>query len=73
MVTRVADMSVDELMTLIQETITQTLAELLRDPDEGLLLREDIETALRLSIEAVMLGEKTMATDDVAARLGLDW
>ncbi|MCA9940595.1 MAG: hypothetical protein KC418_18280 [Anaerolineales bacterium] len=73
MVTRVADMSVDELRTLIQETITQTLAELLRDPDEGLLLREDIETALRLSIEAVMLGEKTMATDDVAARLGLDW
>lgn len=73
MVTRVADMSVDELRTLIQETITQTLAELLRDPDEGLLLREDIETTLRLSIEAVMLGEKTMATDDVAARLGLDW
>lgn len=73
MVTRVADMSVDELRRLIQETITQTLAELLRDPDEGLLLREDIETALRLSVEAVMLGEKTMAADDVAARLGLDW
>lgn len=73
MVTRVADMSVDELRTLIQETITQALTELLRDSDEGLLPREEFEAALQLSLEGVMLGEKTMAADDVATRLGLDW
>lgn len=49
------------------------MTELLPDPDEGLLLREEFETALRLSLETVMLGGKTMVADDVAARLGLDW
>ena len=57
----------------IQEIVTQALAELLPDPDEGLMLREDFETAFRLSLETVTLGGKTMAADDVAARLGLDW
>lgn len=44
MVTRVADMSVDDLKMLIQETVTQALIEFLRDPDEGMELREDLVT-----------------------------
>lgn len=73
MVTRVADMSVDDLKTLIQETITQTLTELLRDPDEGLELREDFVMALRHSLETVKAGGETFSADSVAAKLGLSW
>jgi predicted RecB family endonuclease len=73
MVTRVADMSVDDLKTLIQETITQTLTELLRDPDEGLELREDFVMALRHSLETAQAGGETFSADSVAAKLGLSW
>ena len=73
MVTRVAEMSVDDLKTLIQETVTQTLTEFLRDPDEGLELREDFEVALRRSVETAQSGGETLSADSVAAKLGLSW
>ena len=60
MTIRVADMSVDEFKTLIQETVTQTITGLLRDPDEGLELREDFQNALQLSLETVKAGGKTV-------------
>ncbi len=58
MVTHVADMSVEELKYLIQETVTQTLVDLFRDPDTGLELREDFENALQHSLETVKVGEE---------------
>lgn len=73
MVTRVADMSMDDLKTLIQETVTQTLTEFLRDPDEGLELREDFAMALRRSLETAQSGGETLSADSVAAKLGLSW
>jgi hypothetical protein len=73
MVTRVAEMSVDDLKTLIQETVTQTLTEFLRDPDEGLELREDFAVALRRSVETAQSGGETLSADSVAAKLGLSW
>lgn len=73
MATRVADMSVDELKTLIQETITQTLTDLLHDPDEGLALREDFAEALRHSLATANAGQETISADSVAAKLGLSW
>lgn len=71
--TRVADMSIDELRALIQETVTQTLMELFRDPDEELELREDFQDRLQQSLLAVKTGEKTLTADNVAAKLGLSW
>jgi hypothetical protein len=47
MVTRVSDLTIEELRLLIQETVAQTLADLLRDPDEGLEVREDLRRELR--------------------------
>lgn len=73
MVTRVNDLSVDELKTLIQDTVTQTLLELLRDPDEGLELREDFVNALKYSLETSGTGPGAIAVEDVATRLGLHW
>lgn len=73
MTMRVADMSVNELRTLVQETVGQTLSEFLRDPDEGLALREDFENALQRSLEIHKSGGETIPADSVAARLGLSW
>lgn len=73
MAMRVADMSVDEFRTLIQEIVTLTLTELLRDPDEGLELREDFKSILQFSLKTVRSGGKTVAAEDVAAKLGLSW
>ncbi len=71
--TRVADMSVDELKLLIRETVTQTLLDLFRDPDEGLELREDFIRLLQNSLAAVKAGGETLSADTVAAKLGLTW
>ena len=71
--TRVIDMSVDELKSLIQETVTQTLMELFRDPDEGLEVREDFKSRLQHSLVTVKAGEETITANTVAAKLGLSW
>ena len=73
MATRVADMSVDELKVLIQETVTEALTEMFSDPDDGLALRDDIESALHLSLGSIKAGGETIAAENVAGRLGLSW
>jgi hypothetical protein len=65
MATRVADLSVDELRTLIQEVVTQTIETLLLDPDEGLELREDIRSALLHSLETVQAGDETLPMEEI--------
>jgi len=72
MATRVADLSIDELKGLIRETVTQTLLELFRDPDEGLELREDFVSILKHSLSTFKAGE-TIAAEAVATKLGLSW
>ena len=57
--TRVAAMSVDELKTLIQETVAQTLMDLFHDPDEGLELREDFKSLLQNSLLKQRLIDET--------------
>jgi hypothetical protein len=69
----VADLTVDELKSLIKETVTQTILELFADPDEGLELREDVQERLRHSLATTQFPEKTVSAQDVAAKLGLEW
>ena len=73
MATRVSDLSVGELRTLIQESVKQTLMELFRDPDEGLELREDFKDMLQHSLRTVQAGGETLSAESVAAKLGLSW
>ena len=73
MATRVSDLSVGELRTLIQESVKQTIMELFRDPDEGLELREDFRDMLQRSLRAVQAGSETLSAENVAAKLGLSW
>ena len=69
----VADLTMDELKTLIREVVTQTLTEMLGDPDEGLELRDDFETALQRSLASVEAGGRTSPAQQVATKLGLSW
>ncbi|MCB0191494.1 MAG: hypothetical protein KDJ65_06075 [Anaerolineae bacterium] len=66
----VADLTVDEFKNLIKEVVTQTLLELLGDPDEGLDLREEIKERLHRSLAT---NGETRSAQEVAAKLGLDW
>jgi len=64
---------VDEFRSLVRETVRQTLAEWLSDPDEGLVLQDGVETALKRSIKAVKEGAPTYDAEEAAKRLGLEW
>lgn len=70
---KVADLTIDELRSIIRETVRQTLAEILSDPDEGLELQDGIEASLRQSIKAVREGAPTYDAEEVAGKLGLNW
>jgi hypothetical protein len=73
MVTRVSDLTIEELRLLIQETVAQTLADLLRDPDEGLEVRNDLRRELREALQTTDGTLTTKSASDVAAQLGLRW
>lgn len=69
----VADLTVTELKNLIREVTTQTLMELLSDPDVGLELGDEFENQLQRSLETAQAGGKTTPAQEVAQRLGLEW
>jgi len=73
MATQVADLSVEELRRVIQDTVRATIEDLLRDPDEGLELHADLQARLVQSVKEVHEGGITYAADEVAAKLGLTW
>jgi hypothetical protein len=56
--THVSELTVDELKALVRETVQQTLAELLADPDSGLELRESMKAAVRRSNKELREGSK---------------
>jgi hypothetical protein len=67
----VADLTIDEFKNLIREIVTQTIAEMLGDPDEGLELRDDFIIALQHSLANVGTGGRTIPVQEVAAKLGM--
>ena len=69
----IADLTVDEFRGLIKEVVSQTLLELLGDPDEGLELQEDIKARLQKASIIPMPTTKLVSAQDVATKLGLEW
>ena len=61
---KVADLSTDELKTLIRETVAESLADLLADPDVGLELQDDLHLQLLAQQEMVASGERGEALND---------
>ncbi|MAT97074.1 MAG: hypothetical protein CL608_08030 [Anaerolineaceae bacterium] len=69
--TKVADLTVDEFKSVIRETVAQTLAELLGDPDKGLALRDEFNAELLAALKEPKTQYITAQT--VAEKLDLDW
>jgi len=69
--TKVDDLTVDELKNFIRETVTQTLVELLSDPDEELFLREKLSSQLLATFKEPKAHYKTAQT--IAEDLNLNW
>jgi hypothetical protein len=65
----VAQMTKAELRALIAETIKLKLLELLKDPDAGLELREDVRDRLRRSFAAEARGERGIKAQELSKRL----
>ena len=67
--TSVAQITVEELKTLIRDTVKETLLETLRDPDVGLELRPEFESRLRESLAYVDGGGELVSLEEMARRL----
>jgi hypothetical protein len=69
MSTKVAELTVDEFKTLIEEVVEKKLVEMMGDPDEGLELRPEFEQRLRRSLAYVAAGGKTLSLEELTARV----
>ena len=67
---KIADLTVSQFKELIHDTVAEALAELLTDPDEGLVLRDDVAEKLRQSIEEVGAGGKTIPLSELFRDFG---
>ena len=64
---KVADLTVEELRTLIKNTLHEELHDLLADPDAGLELRQEMEARLAASLKST----ERISFDEVQRRLNL--
>ena len=67
----VADMSATELRQLVSSVVEEKLVQLLRDPDEGLALRENVRKRLLRQKRAVAKGERGESLEASSRRLKL--
>jgi len=67
----VANMTSDELRTLIASVVEEKLVEILGDSDIDMTMREDVKERLVRQIEEVRQGERGESLDVVAGKLGL--
>ena len=67
----VADMTATELRQLVSSAVEEKLIQLLGDPDEGLVLRENVRKRLLRQKRAVAKGERGESLEAVVRRLKL--
>lgn len=66
----VAEMTTDELQTMIEALIDRKLREWLGDPDEGLVLREELQARIMRQRTAFAAGERGSSIEDLMQRYG---
>jgi hypothetical protein len=66
-----AEMTAEDLRTIVGEAVEEKLVEMLGDPDEGPALREDVRTRLRKQRERLEAGDRGLEFEEVSRRLGL--
>ena len=67
---KVKELSVEQLKTLIQETVEEKLYEILGDPDQGLELKDEVRDRLKQSL-VVRDRDRGIPIEQVARELGL--
>lgn len=67
----VADMTATELRQLVSSVVEEKLMQLLGDPDERLVLRENVRKRLLRQRQAVSKGERGESLETVVRRLKL--
>lgn len=67
----VADMTATELRQLVSSVVEEKLIQLLGDPDEGLVLRENVRKRLLRQKRIVSKGERGEPLETLARRLKL--
>ena len=67
----VADMTASELRQLVSSVVEEKLAQLLGDPDQGLILRESVRKRLIQQKGSVAKGERGEPLETVVRRLKL--
>jgi hypothetical protein len=70
---KVKDLTVEELKELIEQTVEQTLLELLGDPDKGLEVHDEVKDRLRRSVARERRGVPGIPAEEVAKKLKIEW
>lgn len=70
---KVKELTVEELRGLIEEMVEQKMLELLGDPDEGLELQEEVKARLKRTLARQRKGIRGVPATEVAKKLGLEW
>jgi uncharacterized protein YicC (UPF0701 family) len=68
---QIKDMNSEQLKTLIENTIDETLESYLGDPDEGKTLKKEVKQRLLAIKQRREAGEKGMTAAEVYQRLGI--
>lgn len=68
----VSQMTKEDLREIISDVLDEKLMELFGDPDEGLILRDEVREFLLRQREVIARGEFGKPLEDVAKELGMD-
>jgi hypothetical protein len=72
--TKISDLSIDELKSLIRDVVEQTIKDLFSDPEQGLEIQEGVFHYLQQSEKLIKSGEMITVSDhQVAEKLDLEW
>ncbi len=66
---KVKELTVEQLKTLIEDTVEERLQEYLGDPDEGLELKEEVIQKLKAQKES---GKPRLTMEEVAKKHGIE-
>ncbi|CUT05333.1 hypothetical protein [Candidatus Chrysopegis kryptomonas] len=70
---KVSDLTVGELVEIIEDIVERKIYELVSDPDEGLELKPEVVERLKKSFEETKSGVRGIPAEEVAKKLGLNW
>ena len=61
----VSKLTLDDIKEFVDELVEEKLIHILKDPDEGLELREDIKARLKKSLKSQADGEKGIQLENI--------